>query len=181
MLKNDILNVLRIRDITNRYGIKITNNMCRCPFGHTDSSPSMKIYDKTNSFYCFACHKNGDLIKMVQLLFGLNFQQAMEKINDDFQLGLSTKSSYNKQQIIRLEKEKRLKELKEQQEKIKENQIFISLCNERRLYINLMRKFKKQINKTNWEDLNLSISYLRQEVFKIDEFMYQKYGIEYKS
>lgn len=178
MLKNDILNVLKIRDITNRYGIKIINNMCKCPFGHSDSNPSMKIYDKTNTFYCFSCHQSGDFIKMVQLLFNLNFQQAMEKINDDFQLGLNTKSSYNKEQIIKLEKEKQLKLLLEQEKLNKENKIFISLCNRRKIYINIIKKYKSEINKENWEDLNLAISYLRMKVFQIDDYIYQKYSIK---
>lgn len=178
MLKNDILNILTIKEIINYYGIKVNNNnMCKCPFGHKDNSPSMKIYEKTNSFYCFSCHKSGDFIKIVQLLFNLNFQQAMEKINDDFKLGLNTKSSYNRQQILRLEKEKKQKLLKEEQIKLKENKIFISLCNKRILYNKLINNYDKNINFSNWEDFTLSISYLKTKISQIDMYIYDKYRI----
>lgn len=177
MLKDDILNLITIRDITNRYGIKITNNMCKCPFGHNDSSPSMKIYDKTNSFYCFACHSTGDAIKFVQLLYGLNFQQAMEKINDDFQLGLSTKSTYNKEQIIRLQKEKEIQKKKERLQKEKDNENFIKICNLRRIYEKIIKQYKINININNWEDLQLAIDYCRTQLRYIDDYIYSKYGI----
>lgn len=177
MLKNDILKVLTIRDITNYYGIKINNNMCKCPFGHKDNSPSMKIYDKTNTFYCFACHKSGDFIKMVQLLFNLNFQQAMEKINDDFKLGLNTKSSYNKEQIIKLEKQKQLKKMQEEEQKQKENAIFEKLCSRRLLYQKLINDYKKQITIFNWEDLTTTISYLQNKIGFIDICIYDKFQI----
>lgn len=177
MLKNDILNLITIRDITNKYGIKIVNNMCKCPFGHNDSSPSMKIYDKTNSFYCFACHSSGDVIKFVQLLYGLNFQKAMEKINDDFQLGLSTKSTYNKEQILKLEREKKIKEYQQLQLKERENKYFVHISKIRRIYEDIIKSYKRQINVENWEDIQLAINYCRKQLRKIDEYIYDKYGI----
>lgn len=38
-----------------------------CPF-HAEDTPSLKLYQ--DSFYCFGCHKGGDVIRFVQLLKG---------------------------------------------------------------------------------------------------------------
>ena len=77
-----------MKDMLNKYGIEIKKYMCHCPF-HKDNSPSMKVYEK--SFYCFSCNRTGDLIEFVKQYFNLNFQEAMEKINYDINLGLKTR------------------------------------------------------------------------------------------
>ena len=73
-MKEEILALLNMKEILNKYGIKYKKYMCSCPF-HKDNSPSMKIYDKT--FYCFSCNKTGDFIEFVKQYFNLNFQEEM--------------------------------------------------------------------------------------------------------
>ncbi len=48
-----------------------------CPF-HEDRKPSFYVYPDTNSFYCFGCHKGGDVIRFVEMLHGFNFSQAIK-------------------------------------------------------------------------------------------------------
>jgi hypothetical protein len=55
------------------------NYMARCPF-HEDKNPSFYVYPDTNSFYCFGCHKGGDVIKFVESYFGYGFKEAVEHI-----------------------------------------------------------------------------------------------------
>ena len=45
-MKDEILNILNMKDILNKYGIEIKKYMCHCPF-HKDNSPSMKVYEKS--------------------------------------------------------------------------------------------------------------------------------------
>jgi DNA primase len=40
---------------------------CICNF-HPDTSPSLNLYTKSNSFYCFGCHKGGDSVEFLRLL-----------------------------------------------------------------------------------------------------------------
>lgn len=68
------------------YGVEVhRGNMALCPF-HRERNPSFKLY--ADHYYCFGCQAHGDVIKMVQELFGLSPIQAVKQINSDFGLGL---------------------------------------------------------------------------------------------
>ena len=53
-MKEEILNVITMKDILNKYHIPYEKSMYHCPF-HKDKNASAKMYD--NSFYCFSCNK----------------------------------------------------------------------------------------------------------------------------
>ncbi len=75
-------------EILRQYGIEVDRSgFCRCPF-HTEKSASFKAYSGDRGFYCFGCHAHGSVIDFVMQYFGLNFQDAISKINTDFSLGL---------------------------------------------------------------------------------------------
>lgn len=75
-------------DVCRVYGIQTDRaGFTRCPF-HNEKTASMKVYDGTRGYYCFGCHKGGDVINLVQGYFGLQFVDAAKKLNDDFNLGL---------------------------------------------------------------------------------------------
>lgn len=165
-MKNQILSIMDMNRIISYYGIKSNRGMCSCPF-HKDKSPSMKIYDKT--FYCFSCNKTGDLIQFVQYLFGLDFMKALEKINFDFNLNLSKITDKNELKKIQLkyEEEKRIKE----EAKAKYIKKMIEATNHYRIYSNLIKQYKKQINEDNWEDTQLAITFLEDKLQLLDEYM----------
>lgn len=54
----------------------------RCPLpDHEDKSPSAKVYDDTNSFYCFGCKTGGDTIDLVQHLHpDYSFKEAVNHL-----------------------------------------------------------------------------------------------------
>ena len=51
----------------------------RCPF-HEDRSPSLKIYERTNSFYCFGCQIGGSPIDFVMKMQACDFKEAVHSI-----------------------------------------------------------------------------------------------------
>jgi DNA primase len=59
---------MEIKDIKERldikhYGLQANrNHMLKCPF-HEETEPSLKIYPNTNTFNCFGCKANGDVIE----------------------------------------------------------------------------------------------------------------------
>lgn len=68
------------------YGVEVHHsNMALCPF-HRDRNPSCKLYD--DHYYCFGCQAHGDVIRLVQELFGLTPIEAVKQLNSDFGLGL---------------------------------------------------------------------------------------------
>lgn len=60
---------LRLRDVAEHYGLHINRaGFTNCPF-HQERTASMKLYD--DHFYCFGYHSSGDVITLVEKLFGL--------------------------------------------------------------------------------------------------------------
>lgn len=58
-----------------------------CPF-HGDKDASLKIYKGGRGWCCFGCHKGGDVINFASLYYGLSFKDTLQRLNDDFHLGI---------------------------------------------------------------------------------------------
>ena len=167
-MKDEILAVLNMKDILNKYGIKTIKYMCHCPF-HKDNSPSMRIYEK--SFYCFSCNRTGDLIEFVKQYFNLNFQEAMEKINFDFNLGLKTKGRISKKRLLELQKQEKIKKMQIEYKNKIITQKLIEASNHYRIYSNIVDDLKKQITTDNWEDKVEVIAFLQEKLELLDLYM----------
>lgn len=163
-MKEEILNILTMRDILNKYQIKMKGYMCSCPL-HKDNSPSMKIYDKT--FYCFSCNRYGDIIEFVEQYFNLNFLEAMQKINIDFNLGINFKKRISKRRLQEIELEKQRRILKKN---IINKQIGKS-CKRYYIYNRVLNNLKSKITKENWEDIVLSTSYIEEKMEQLDIYI----------
>ncbi len=48
-----------------------------CPF-HKEKTPSFSVDLENGLFYCFGCHKGGDMIQFVQEVEGVGFKEALE-------------------------------------------------------------------------------------------------------
>lgn len=69
------------------YGVEVhRGNMALCPF-HRERHPSCKLYE--DHYYCYGCQAHGDVIKLVQELYGLSPIEAVKQLNIDFGLGLN--------------------------------------------------------------------------------------------
>lgn len=53
-----------------------------CPLHH-DSRPSFYVNRRKNVFYCHGCGQGGDVIRLAQLLHGLDFRQALETLTPE--------------------------------------------------------------------------------------------------
>lgn len=156
-IKDEIKNIITMKDIINKYGIKHKGDMFNCPF-HKDKNASAKFY--RNSFYCFSCNKTGDLIQFVQLLYNLNFQEAMQKINLDFGLGLDNNTKIDKNKILEIERRRREEELA----KKRKTESYIKLADQyRELRYEIDRQLKL-VNIVNWEEKVFEISKLQDQL-----------------
>lgn len=54
---------------------------CCCPF-HEEKTPSCKVDPNTQLFYCFGCHKGGDVFKFVQEIEDIEFPDAVRRLAD---------------------------------------------------------------------------------------------------
>jgi len=90
-LFNEVKNNLKIRQVVEFYGVKLSNNKAFCPF-HNEKNKSFSISDSKQIFRCHTCSdKAGDLISFVSRLYNLKPIDACKKLNEDFLLGLSGK------------------------------------------------------------------------------------------
>jgi len=67
-----------IREVIAHY-VDISGDKCVCPF-HKESTPSLNIFDDTNSFYCFGCGQSGDEIEFVKEYKELGFLDAVKEV-----------------------------------------------------------------------------------------------------
>jgi len=57
------------------------NFVSLCPF-HNEKHASFYIYPETNTFHCFSCQENGDVIKLTMHLHGLNFKETVQMLQN---------------------------------------------------------------------------------------------------
>lgn len=50
-----------------------------CPF-HEEKHASFYIYPETNTYHCFGCQANGDIIKLTMHLYGASFREAIKML-----------------------------------------------------------------------------------------------------
>ena len=87
-IASQIKATVTMTDICEKYGIDINRQgFAVCPF-HREDTASLKIYQGNRGYCCYGCGKSGDVISFVCDMFGLSFAHALEKINNDFGLGL---------------------------------------------------------------------------------------------
>lgn len=98
MLKDSDIQTIRqsipMKDVAQFYGYKINRQgFIRCPFHENDTHPSLKIYDGTRGYYCFVCNNGGDVIDFVRKHDGLEFEPAVRRLAEIFQVPISDGTS----------------------------------------------------------------------------------------
>lgn len=161
-MKEEILNNITMDDIMQKYGIKSRRNKVRCPFHGTDKHPSAQIYDK--HFHCFTCGKHLDVIGFVEEYFNLNFKEAMQKINIDFNLGLNNNTKIDYQKILEIQEKK--KEDERRFNKLQKQ--FCDLCDIKFRYLNEIKKIDSHLTINNWDELTKVQSMYEDKVEIID-------------
>lgn len=79
--------------IPNRRGL------CLCPF-HSDSHPSLQLYDGRKGFYCFSCHTGGDCIRFVALFFRVSDREAALLLAEAFQIPVAIPMTYREKREV---------------------------------------------------------------------------------
>ena len=87
MIDKEVLKRLEIFDVATRLHLQHRNGILRCIHpNHEDHHPSMSLNRKTNTFKCFACGCQGDIIKLVEISKGIDFKEACQWLNNTFHL-----------------------------------------------------------------------------------------------
>ena len=74
MTSEELKQATSMRDVLDRYGVKVgRNGMCCCPI-HGERHASMKVYP--DGFKCFACGAGGDIFDFVEAMENVDFKTA---------------------------------------------------------------------------------------------------------
>ena len=116
-IAEEIKERVTIPDALNHYGYKAgRGNRIPCPI-HNGKDPNFAFTEHV--YHCWTCGAKGDVIRLVEELFDLNFQQAIMKMNADFRLGLSAKKPTLRERRIMAE-EKQWDRIMEEEKREKE-------------------------------------------------------------
>lgn len=86
---NTIKQLITMEDVLCHYGFPTSiNGRIPCPL-HNGKDNNFSYKD--HYFKCFVCGRGGSVIDFVMELFGINYRQAVLRINQDFSLGLTDK------------------------------------------------------------------------------------------
>lgn len=109
----EIKNRVTMWDVLAKYGFEQKKRM-KCPLHNGDD---LNFAVKDHSFMCFSHCGGGDVITFVQKLFGLNFADALKKIDADFGLHLfgnrsfdELRKSYYQEKQVQAEKKRKEEE-----------------------------------------------------------------------
>ena len=64
-----------------------------CIFCSGARDDTLKLYGHNRGFYCYRCHKSGDVISLYRQITGAGFRQAVEDLNGQYGLNLPLKNA----------------------------------------------------------------------------------------
>ena len=77
-----------ITDVVSSYSPLVRKGghyFCCCPL-HVEKTPSFCLYENTNTFYCYGCHKQGDVISFIQDIEKTDFKGAVEFLANKYNM-----------------------------------------------------------------------------------------------
>lgn len=115
MTIEEIKHTYSMRDILVKCGLRQPNKagFIRCPFHQGDREPSMKIYE--HDYNCFACGANGDIFTFIQEFYHFSFKEAFLMLGGTYE----KPSFHSKLAIYKVKQERKMKEKKAAELKIK--------------------------------------------------------------
>jgi len=131
---------ITMTDICNMYGYTPNHaGFIICPI-HNEKTASLRVYSGQGGWHCFGCNTGGSVIDFVMHIFGINFRQAIERIDSDFNLHL-TEHKASRAEIKRHNAERAEKERK----RAEFERLYLEKLKQHREYIHTL-KTQKPIN-----------------------------------
>lgn len=140
---NAVLERLTTKEVLEYYGVHFNSRgFAHCPF-HEDKTPSFYYYKKNDTFYCFSCHKGGNLINFVAEYFHYqlpgDLPKVLQQIDKDFHLGLDQELTPEEKRTYK--EEHRLNKVIQKAEKSWEKELSDNYHKWATVYGNLYRQY----------------------------------------
>lgn len=144
LFAKEISQAVNMKEALSFYGYEVNRSgYAACPF-HNERTASLKVYD--DHFYCYGCGANGDIVEFVRRLYNLEFDAAINKINDDFLLRLPLDGNKltpaEQAEINRRARELKEKMEAEERKRIENSNRYFSLLDEYIKYENYLAKYR---------------------------------------
>ena len=120
---NEIRNRLDTQEVFTYYGLQPNRSGFVCCFSHNERTPSMKVYKGNGGYHCFGCGAHGSIIDFVMQYFGLNFKDAISKINADFSLGLPIGEKIDRRKQLEMNRQAFIRKREMNAQKQKEQEL----------------------------------------------------------
>lgn len=89
-----------MKELVKTLGFKVDRaGFTFCPFHQGDRTASMKLYPGKRGYYCFACHKGGNVIQFVMQYLNMDFEPATRYLADVFRLPISDPENMSKEDL----------------------------------------------------------------------------------
>ncbi|WP_251546796.1 DNA primase [Limosilactobacillus caecicola] len=75
------------------------NLMGHCPF-HRDDTPSFAVNEQKQFFYCFSCHRSGNVFGFLQQLHNLSFPEAVQQVAEMANISLPQQYTNRAEQSV---------------------------------------------------------------------------------
>ncbi len=135
---DDVKTQVSMFDLVSHYGFTPNRGgyIC-CPFHH-EKTASLKIWN--DHYKCFGCGASGDVIRFVENYLHIGFTEAMDEINERFNLNLPFREEKSLREIYeankrRADRQKKIETVRTQSER------FSELIIEYALYDSIMIKY----------------------------------------
>lgn len=116
---------LNIKDLVMQFGIKIYRNDFIKSIYKDEKHPSLKLYEKTNSYYDFSTGKGGDVIDFYAAFKNIEMKQAIRELCDAEGITKAEIMPNNKKSYVKQEEWHSFRLLKEEEETFEEKAGYI--------------------------------------------------------
>jgi DNA primase len=141
LLAEEVIKRLDILEVAENEGLRLKktgkNYFTHCPF-HSERTPSFSINPKKRMFYCFSCHKGGNVITFLSALKGVSKGKVIYQYANAYGLINNSKVSRSQQQVI---KQRMIKHEFKKKEESNFEQVYGFLCDQ----VHAFRRAMKQV------------------------------------
>ena len=142
MTVREIKETYTMQDIVERYGFRPNRaGFIKCPF-HTDDTASLKIYK--DSFYCFGCGKNGDVISFTMLMENVSFKDAFRILGGTYDHPESRADRIAREKKILIFNQERERKKRQIESKKRRMRTLVNEMNSHRVVLNGWKPFSPE-------------------------------------
>lgn len=150
-LVNEVRETATCRKFAEYIGLRINRaGFCCCPF-HNERTPSLKIYDESNSWYCFGCHRGGDVFAMASIYYGTGFSDTVRTLALAFGINKQERAE-SRPDSLRIAVERAKGKISRQREERERERIEAEYWNAYDRYLEIERIIRDKAPKTPFED-----------------------------